>query len=70
MTTYQWQPNQHKQIITKVAHLLFRKLNPSNLEKFLLDAEWVYNNTRKSVRYHKPKRIPRKEEKAKTIVKL
>ena len=49
---------------------LFRKLNPSNGEKFLLDAEWVYNNTRKSVRYHKPKRIPRKKEKAKTAVKL
>jgi hypothetical protein len=49
---------------------LFRKLNPSNREKFLVDAEWVYNNTRKSVHYRKPKRIPRKEEKAKTAVKL
>jgi transcriptional regulator with XRE-family HTH domain len=49
---------------------LFRKLNPSNREKFLHDAEWVYNNTRKSVRYHKPKRIPRKYEKAENAVKL
>ena len=49
---------------------LFRKLNPSNREKFLLDAEWVYTNTSKSVRYRKPKKIPRKEEKAKTAVKL
>ena len=49
---------------------LFRKLNPSKREKFLLDAEWVYTNTRKSVRYRKPKKIPRKEEKAKTAVKL
>ena len=49
---------------------LFRKLNPSNREKFLLDAEWVYTNTSKSVRYRKPKKIPRKEEKAKIAVKL
>ena len=26
---------------------LFRKLNPSNREKFLFDAEWVYNNNYK-----------------------
>lgn len=49
---------------------LFRKMNSGNREKFLLDAEWVYTNTRKSVRYRKPKKIPRKEEKAKTAVKL
>ena len=49
---------------------LFRKLNPSNRENFLLDAEWVYTNTRKSVRYRKPKKSPRKEEKAKTAIKL
>ena len=36
---------------------LFRKLDPSNREKFLLDAEWVYTNTRK-------------EEKAKIAVKI
>jgi hypothetical protein len=36
---------------------LFRKLNPSNSKKFLIDAEWVYTNTRK-------------EEKAKIAVKL
>mgnify|MGYP000561285964 CR=1 FL=1 len=49
---------------------LFRKLNPSNREKFLLDAEWFDTNTRKSVRYHQPKRTTYKEEKAKTAVKL
>jgi transcriptional regulator with XRE-family HTH domain len=49
---------------------LFRKLNPSDREKFLFNAEWVYTNTRKSVRYRKPKKIPRKEEKAKIAVKL
>jgi transcriptional regulator with XRE-family HTH domain len=42
---------------------LFRELNPTNREKFLLDAECIYTNTRKSVRYRKPKEIPRKEEK-------
>jgi transcriptional regulator with XRE-family HTH domain len=35
---------------------LFRKLNSSNREKFLLDAEWIYTNTHKSVRYRKPKK--------------
>jgi hypothetical protein len=50
--------------------ILFRKLNSNNREKFLLDAEWVYTNTRKSVRYRKPKKISRKEEKTKTAVKL
>jgi len=49
---------------------LFRQMGTSNQEKFLLDAEWVFTNTRKSVRYQKPKKIPRKEEKAKTAVKL
>jgi transcriptional regulator with XRE-family HTH domain len=49
---------------------LFRKLNPRNREKFIIDAEWVYTNTRKSVPYLKPKKIPRKEEKAKIAVKL
>jgi hypothetical protein len=49
---------------------LFRKLNPINREKFLLDAEWIYTNTRKSVRYRKSKKIPRKEEKTKTALKL
>ena len=49
---------------------LFRKLNPSNRENFLIEAEWVYTNTRKSVRYRKTKKIPRKEEKAKIAVKL
>jgi transcriptional regulator with XRE-family HTH domain len=49
---------------------LFRKLNPSNRKKFLLDADWVYTNTRKSVLYRKTKNISRKEEKAKTAVKL
>ncbi len=49
---------------------LFRKMDGGNREKFLLDAEWVFTNTRKSVRYRIPKKIPRKEEKAKTAVKL
>ena len=49
---------------------LFRKLNPRNREKFIIDAEWVYTNTRKSVPYLKPKKIPRKEEKAKIAVKF
>lgn len=49
---------------------LFRKMSPQNREKFLLDAEWVFNNTRKSIRYRVPKKVPRKEEKAKTAVKL
>ena len=49
---------------------LFRKMNSGNREKFLLDAEWVFTNTRKSIRYRKPKKIPRKEEKAKTAIKL
>ena len=49
---------------------LFRKMNSGNRKNFLLDAEWVFNNTRKSVHYRKPKIIPRKEEIAKTTVKL
>ena len=50
--------------------MLFRKLNTSNQKKFLLDAEWTYTNTRNSIRYRKPKKIPRREEKAKTAIKL
>tara|TARA_B100000686_G_scaffold264445_1_gene278456 strand:+ start:92 stop:646 length:555 start_codon:yes stop_codon:yes gene_type:complete len=49
---------------------LFRQMNTTNRKKFLLDAEWVYTNTRKSARYRKPKKISRKEEKAKNAVKL
>ena len=30
---------------------LFRKMSVDNQQKFLLDAEWVYTNKRKSVRY-------------------
>ena len=48
----------------------FREMSPANRKKFLLDAEWVFTNTRKSVRYRKPKKISRKEEKAKTAIKL
>lgn len=48
----------------------FRKMSPANQEKFLLNAEWVFTNTRKSARYRKPKKISRKEEKAKTAIKL
>ena len=50
--------------------MLFRKLNTSNQKKFLLDAEWTYTNTKNSRRYRKPKKIPRREEKAKTVIKL
>ena len=50
--------------------MLFRKLNTSNQKKFLLDAEWTYTNTRNSLRYRKPKNISRREEKAKTAIKL
>ena len=50
--------------------MLFRKLNTSNQKKFLLDAEWTYTNTKNSLRYRKPKKIPRREEKAKTAIKL
>jgi transcriptional regulator with XRE-family HTH domain len=49
---------------------LFRKMKSGNREKFLLDAEWVFTNARKSGRYCKLKNIPRKEEKAKTTLKL
>ena len=48
----------------------FRKMSRSNREKFWLDAERVFTNIRKSIRYHKPKTISRKEEKAKTAMKL
>ena len=50
--------------------MLFRKLNASNQKKFLLDAEWTYTSTKNSLRYKKPKKIPRREEKAKTAIKL
>ena len=50
--------------------MLFRKLNASNQKKFLLDAEWTYISTKNSLRYKKPKKIPRREEKAKTAIKL
>ena len=50
--------------------MLFSKLNTSNQKKFLLDAEWTYTNNRNSLRYRKPKKIPRKEEKANTAIKL
>ena len=49
---------------------LFRQMNATNREKFLLNADWIYTNTRKSARYRKPKKISRKEEKAKNAVKL
>lgn len=49
---------------------LFRQMNPTNREKFLLDTEWIYTNTLKSARHRKPRKISRKEEKAKNAVKL
>ena len=50
--------------------MLFRELNTSSQKKFLLDAEWTYTNNRNSLRYRKPKKILRKEEKAITAIKL
>ena len=50
--------------------ILFRKLNTSNQKKFLLHAEWTYTNTKNSLRHRKLKKIPRREEKAKTATKL
>ncbi len=48
---------------------LFRKANPGGREKFLLDLEWVFNNTRRS-KLTGTKKIPRKLEKEQTAVKL
>ncbi len=48
---------------------LFRKAHRSNREKFLLDLEWMFNNTRRS-RITATKKIPRKLEKAQTATKL
>jgi transcriptional regulator with XRE-family HTH domain len=48
---------------------LFRKVNRPNREKYLLDLEWMFNNSRKS-RMTTAKKIPRKIEKAQTAVKL
>lgn len=48
---------------------LFRKANRPNREKFLLDLEWVFNNTRRA-RLTGVKKIPRKIEKAQTALKL
>ncbi len=48
---------------------LFRKASTSNRDKFLLDLEWMFNNTRRS-RTPDIKKIPRKLEKAQTAVKL
>ena len=49
---------------------LFRQMNAKNKKKFLLDTEWMYTNTRKSTRYRKPRKVSRKEEKAKNTIKL
>ena len=48
---------------------LFRKANHASRKKFLLDLEWVFNNTRRS-RLKGVKKIPRKLEKEQTAVKL
>ena len=48
---------------------LFRTANRTNREKYLLDLEWMFNNTRRS-RITSTKKIPRKLEKAQTAVKL
>ena len=57
--------NEEQKLLT-----LFRQMNAINREKFLLDVEWAYTNNRKSIHYHKPKKIPRKKEKAENAVKL
>jgi transcriptional regulator with XRE-family HTH domain len=48
---------------------LFRKASRPNREKYLLDLEWQFNNTRRS-RMTTAKKIPRKVEKEQTAVKL
>ena len=45
-------------------------MNPTNQKKFLQDTEWAFTNTRKSALYRNTKKISRKEEKAKTALKL
>ena len=55
--------------------LVLDKFIPETICKDIQDyafnkAEWTYTNTRNSLRYKKPKKIPRKEEKAKTAIKL
>ena len=47
----------------------FRKANRANREKFLLDLEWTFNNTRRS-RGTTSQKVPRKLEKIQTAVKL
>jgi len=49
---------------------LYRKMSPINQEKFLLDTERIFTNTRKLISYRKQKKISRKEEKVKTAIKL
>ncbi|MBT3923457.1 MAG: helix-turn-helix transcriptional regulator [Nitrospina sp.] len=48
---------------------LFRKASRPNREKYLLDLEWQFNNTRRP-RMTTAKKIPRKVEKEQTAVKL
>lgn len=48
---------------------LFRKANSTSREKFLLDLEWMFSNTRRA-KLTGAKKIPRKLEKAQTAVKL
>ena len=48
---------------------LFRKANHPSRDKFLLDLEWVFNNTSRSC-LTGVKKIPRKLEKKQTAVKL
>ena len=48
---------------------LFRKANHPSRDKFLLDLEWVLNNTSRS-RLTGVKKIPRKLEKEQAAVKL
>jgi transcriptional regulator with XRE-family HTH domain len=48
---------------------LFRKASRPNREKYLLDLEWMFKNSRRS-RMTTAKKIPRKLEKAQTAIKL
>ena len=48
----------------------FREMNPTIRKNFLQDTEWAFTNKCKSVLYRKTKKISRKEEKAKTAIKL
>lgn len=49
---------------------LFRKLGPDTRENFLLDVEWVFNNTKRFERRLGQKIVAKKVQKAKNAAKL